>query len=336
MPFINNRFWIENYNKQKPFSSFLPGVSGRNGIPLWAFYVNRGQGISSFGLRDKNGAILEFFPANAAYTYVDRIGFRTFIKTNKGVYEPFHQRSASQKDMGISKSDLFITDTSKTHDVMTEVNYFGLVEEDLAGLVRKVTFTNTSDAPQTFEIVDGLAQLLPSGVDHGGYKAVSNLLRSWMEVLNQEHKAPFYTLRASTSDEAQVEKVVDGNYYVSFLDNKLITPIVDANLIFGDDTSLSFPDHFSQKSMTELTNAPQVTANKVPCGFSAFEVTLAKGQSITLHTLIGHASSLDTLNAFVSKIKGQSYFEEKQLKNTEVIDALTHPVKSQTACLIKF
>ncbi|MDP2938103.1 MAG: hypothetical protein Q8N72_02515, partial [Candidatus Omnitrophota bacterium] len=57
-------FVIENYNLAKPFANFFPGIAGRYGIPMWVFYVNRGQAIASFGIKDKDHAILEFFPAN--------------------------------------------------------------------------------------------------------------------------------------------------------------------------------------------------------------------------------------------------------------------------------
>lgn len=40
-----NRFVIEDYGIKSTFSSFLPGISGKMGIPVWSFYVNRGQGI---------------------------------------------------------------------------------------------------------------------------------------------------------------------------------------------------------------------------------------------------------------------------------------------------
>ena len=60
--FKNNEFVIENFDKQKSFSSFLPGLAGKKGIPLWTFYVNRGQGIASFGVQDKNSPILLFNP----------------------------------------------------------------------------------------------------------------------------------------------------------------------------------------------------------------------------------------------------------------------------------
>ena len=71
--FKNNEFIIENYDKQRVFTSYLPAIAGKNGIPMWAFYVNRGQIMSSFGVKDKNGAILEFFPAYTAYEVINRI-----------------------------------------------------------------------------------------------------------------------------------------------------------------------------------------------------------------------------------------------------------------------
>ena len=60
------RFVIENYNWAKPFSSFFPGIAGKWGVPLWAYYVNRGQCVSSIGVRDKDNAIVEFFSFNKA------------------------------------------------------------------------------------------------------------------------------------------------------------------------------------------------------------------------------------------------------------------------------
>src|SRR5688572_16979361 len=89
----NDAFVIENYNQARPFSSFLPGIAGLFGKPMWVFYTNRGQCISSFGIRNKNGAMLEFYPANKAYTHTPLLGFRTFIRRKRGknweVYEPF-------------------------------------------------------------------------------------------------------------------------------------------------------------------------------------------------------------------------------------------------------
>src|SRR3990167_6216983 len=86
-------FVIENYHMAKPFSSFFPGIAGVWGVPLWAFYVNRGQCIASFGVESKDKAIMEFQPANKAYRLTSLQGFRTFIKAKAGsktaYWEPF-------------------------------------------------------------------------------------------------------------------------------------------------------------------------------------------------------------------------------------------------------
>ena len=85
-------FFIENYNHAPPFSNFFPALAGVTGKPMWVFYANRGQGIASFGVNNKDGAMMEFQPANKAYQSTPVLGFRTFIRpqTGKaGVFEPF-------------------------------------------------------------------------------------------------------------------------------------------------------------------------------------------------------------------------------------------------------
>ena len=77
--FKNDCFVIENYQSEPPFQVFC-----RNSRPvrnfIWAFYVNHDQGIACFGIRDKNGAIMEYHPADNSYLWsTDRL--RTFIRT---------------------------------------------------------------------------------------------------------------------------------------------------------------------------------------------------------------------------------------------------------------
>src|SRR3989338_5197919 len=97
----NNEFVIENYNLAGTFSNFLPGIAGLFGIPMWVFYVNRGQAVCSFGVNGKDNPIMEFFPANRAYKLVSSQGFRTFLKIKKGknniFYEPFKPYSGETK-----------------------------------------------------------------------------------------------------------------------------------------------------------------------------------------------------------------------------------------------
>ena len=85
----NVRFVQTEYGRQPTFSSFLPGIAGPWGIPTWCNYNNRGQAVCSFGVQDKDHAILEFTAAAAAYQRTPLTGFRTFLKENGKVTEAF-------------------------------------------------------------------------------------------------------------------------------------------------------------------------------------------------------------------------------------------------------
>ena len=99
------RYVIENYQAKAPFSSFLPGIAGPMGIPVWCYYNNRGQAVCSFGARDKDHAIMEFSPAHTAYQNVSRTGFRTFCRIDGAYRELF----TGACDMHIGMSEVEIT-----------------------------------------------------------------------------------------------------------------------------------------------------------------------------------------------------------------------------------
>ena len=77
-------FHLTGFNEARPFSSFLPGIAGEYGKPMWVFYANRGQCITSFGVRNRDNAMLEFQPANKAYVQTPLQGFRTFFRFGGG------------------------------------------------------------------------------------------------------------------------------------------------------------------------------------------------------------------------------------------------------------
>jgi hypothetical protein len=330
--FENHRFIIEDYDRQKPFSSFLPGLAGTHGVPLWSFYVNRGQGISSFGLKDKNGAILEFYPANLAYLYVSKIGFRTFIKTNQGVFESFlPENDIPKRRMEITQSEFSLIENNPNTGLETSVTYFGLPNESVAGLVRMVDIKNTSDHDIALEVLDGISQILPSGIDYGGYKAISNLLRSWMNVENLENNIAFYKLRSSTGDESEMKVSKDGNFYLSYVNNQIVRPIADMDLIYGYDTAMNHAANFMNHSLEDIENAHQVTENKVPCGFTPAKTRLKPGETLKIRTMIGYTHGIDTINRLSKTFGSEAYFDSKRFEAKDIIDQLLKDVYVKTA-----
>ncbi|MBP7217276.1 MAG: hypothetical protein KBA46_08360, partial [Candidatus Omnitrophica bacterium] len=135
-------FIITNFNHAKPFASFFPGIAGKYGIPMWVFYVNRGQGIASFGTKDKDHSILEFFPANKAWQLVSTHGFRTFIKITKAkksfFYEPFHNGFTNltyklSNRMAITAHELSLEEDNATLGLKVNVTYFTIPQDSFAG-----------------------------------------------------------------------------------------------------------------------------------------------------------------------------------------------------------
>ena len=132
-------FVIENYNFSKPFANFFPGIAGKYGIPMWVFYVNRGQAITSLGTRDKNHSIIEFFPANKSWQMVSSQGFRTFIKIvsdkKTQFYEPFHNGFTNlgfnlSNRMYITSYDLRLEEDNLSLGIKTRVEYFNIPNEN--------------------------------------------------------------------------------------------------------------------------------------------------------------------------------------------------------------
>ncbi|MCD7883498.1 MAG: hypothetical protein LUI87_07315 [Lachnospiraceae bacterium] len=143
-------FVMGNYGKKPPFASFLPGISGVRGIPLWCYYVNRGQCVVSFGAENKDKAIMEFYPAQDAYQNAKRTGFRTFLRVNGKYMEPFASEEQPHQ-MRIFKNSLEIS--CEEAGIRTEVSYFTLPNEELGALVRtvKVTYVGEKAREQDYE-----------------------------------------------------------------------------------------------------------------------------------------------------------------------------------------
>jgi len=330
--FKNNQFVIENYDKQKAFSSFLPGIAGVKGIPLWTFYANRGQGITSFGIKDKDEPILEFFPANTSYQYVDKYGFRSFVRVDNQFYEPFAVNTDDdvKRNMRISRDHFSIEEINTSRNIHYKVTYFGLTNEPVAGLVRTVEIKNLGEN-RLVEVVDGIANILPSGATNESYKNMSNLMVSWMGVENTDYNIPFYKFRASSGDEAEITSHSKGHFYLSFVeDHKLIKPIVDLELIFGYDTSLTIPYGLMGKKLNDLDLNNQVVVNKVPCGFTPVSKIVLSGASIEIHTIIGHVSEVSIINQKALSISKKDYIVGKLKDAEELIDTLVEVVDTKS------
>ncbi len=328
---------ITDYNSTKLFSSFFPGVAGKTGIPMWLFYVNRGQCVCSMGIQDKQHPIMEFLPANRAYQLVSTQGFRTFIKpagnTALTFYEPFqnHFRDKAverNQRLIIAPSRLTLEETNQTLGLRFTIEYFNVPQADYAGLVRILRIQNLDSAPVTLEGLDGLPLIIPYGVDNYMLKQMRRLVEAFVEVSNFEQGVPFFRGKVEPADRPDVIRIVKGNFYVGFesggAETRLIAPIVDPVKIFGSMSDYSYPERFLTDSAAEMTSG-QILENRLPCAMSLFQTTIPAGETYTYTSIIGHASSIEALNELIPVISRTGYVEAKSRADRELIEELTQP-----------
>ena len=326
--FENDGFIIENYNRQKTFANFLPGVAGKKGIPLWAFYVNRAQGIAGYGLHNKNHPIMLFHSANKAYEHVFTDGFRTFIKVEDRIYEPFIDAKLPHR-MIIRQDAFSIEETHPTLAIKIKVTYFGIPNMPIAGLYRHVEVTNLGSL-RKLEILDGLAEVIPAGLSTDAFKGLSNLMVSWMDVVGHDQGYAFYKLRGSTGDSAEMNEHSDGNFYFAYDHEGLIPPITDPSLVFGHDTSKREALGLKQ-GLQVLKEADQVNVNQVPSAFIPLDVTINENETYEWVALSGHVAEKSLLEKALPELSQFKTFQKHQNEAKAVIDGMVSDVESETA-----
>ncbi len=332
----SDEFVIDQYLTGRPFASFLPGIAGPVGIPMWVFYVNRGQAIAGFGLQDKDHPIMEFQPANRAYRTVALQGFRTFIRFSvRGkvqVYEPFRldQPGAPQRQqrMRIRRHDLVLEESHAQLGLEISVHYTTLANQPIAGLARMVTLRNLTARPRTVEIVDGLPAMVPSGLPDRFLKDLSRTMEAWITVENTARGAPLFRLKVDPHDRPEVTVLRRGNFAAGFVDeNGRITPtvpIIDPTIVFGAHEDLQLPERLFEPRF-HIPRRPSAL-DRTPSALGYATIRLPARGERTVYALYGAVDSLDQLNAWLPRLRQPKLFHQNARAQQQLIDELTQPV----------
>ncbi|MFH0954033.1 MAG: hypothetical protein V1873_06865 [Verrucomicrobiota bacterium] len=331
----SGEFVIEHYNEAKPFASFFPGIAGPHGIPMWAFYVNRGQCVCSMGIEDKEHPIMEFLSANAAYQLTSVQGFRTFIKLQDGrrtrFYEPFQQRLSDEgmnrvQRMIILPAQLTLEEVNRTLGLQFTIDYFNVPEDSYAGLIRVLRIRNLSRRTARLQFLDGLPLIIPFGVDNYNLKHMRRLVESFVEVINYERGVPYFKGKVKQEDRPEIMEIKEGNFYAGFVvgpkGSRLATPIVDPQWIFGSLTDFSYPERFLAATPFRIKPG-QILENRLPCAMGLASANIPAGGTFTYCSIIGSTSTVEELNRLVPRITRMSYVERKQRQNADLIEQLT-------------
>jgi hypothetical protein len=328
----NDAFVIENYNQARPFSSFLPGISGLFGKPMWVFYTNRGQCVSSFGVRNKNGAMLEFYPANKAYATTPLVGFRTFIRFKKGsswtLYEPFRMNAGEdcKQVLRIRAHEVEIEETHRTLGLRTTVVLFNATDETLPVLVRQVKVENLGKKSFQGEILDGLPQIVPYGLNETLLKQMSRTMEAFAEVPHWEEQLPFFKLKTEPSDKPEVEWIKGGFFSFARLKEALTyTPLnvlVDPEYVFGEDSSFQVPQVFASGKPMSIKG--QRVESTFGCAFSHASFTLGTRKEMQVESYYGQADDWSQATLYREHVNASpAYAESKRKDNATVLAGVT-------------
>lgn len=351
-----DRYVLEDFDARPTFSDFLPGVAGYYGKPVWSFYVNRGQGIASFGTATKDFPILEFNAANKAYQLTPYVGFRTFVRGTRtlGSFEtepftPSLSRNLEDEDdnpekpkriMYVGTNEMEVQEYDAVNGLATAVKYFVLPEEDFSSLVRRTTFTNTGSSSLTLSALDGLAKIEPSGGELDGMlKNMGRTLEGWMGVYHADDTLtkPYYKMSTEPGDTASVKVEEAGHYCLSFIENdeskpELLPIVYDWTKVFGESTSLESADGLHASSVSEIVNGPQYGDATTSSAFAAIEeVTLAPGENITIASFYGKVMHIKEVSVIADKITVPGFVAKKFHRARTLINELTEGVETTTA-----
>jgi hypothetical protein len=329
-----NEFVIENYNSAPTFSSFFPGIAGIFGCPMWVFYANRGQCITSAGVRDKNGAIMEFQPANKAFRISSLEGFRTFLKIDGKFYEPFSERTAHQREMRITSDRLKIAEVNNELKLKVEVEYFTIAGESFPALARTVKVTNLAAKKRALEIIDGLPVMIPFGFDDSLLKRLSQTIEAWCSVENLEEGAPFCKLKVMPADAAETRVLKEGNFFISLASQAgqdlHVEMIVNPGIVFGENTSLELPVNFIENARFKVP-ANSFTEGFTPCAFAFKRLELGKKGSAEICSLFGHVENHELLNQISHRVSRREYFSANAAANDSLINEICGAITTESS-----
>lgn len=303
-------FIIEDFLHKKKFSSFLPGIAGVKGKPLWVFYANVGQCIGGFGVDSKETPIAPFDSAYLAYQNIPFRGFNTALEINGKVYRLFDPNSGASSSLEIHRDSISISEETKFY--LFKVTYSTLVNKDFGCLLRSVSLVNKSKATVKIRLIDGLTVMLPYGLSNYCFQNLSTLMSSYCNVeLNND--APFMTFKGG-EDSAQVKKNSRGNAYFAVKnDGKNLKCIVDPDQVFVDGiTSKITFDKISQKPVFE---------GQIPCGMVYDEFLLESRKEYNFISLYGSFESIKELNEFKKNETFNSLVSQFK-KTSDLIESL--------------
>lgn len=211
--FENEMFYkISNSNAMRPF--FMSIVSDSN---HWMFISSNG-GLSA-GRKDSESALFPYYTDDKITESAEMTGSKTILQIHKGdktiLWEPFSMRYQGIYNItrnlykSIFGNKVVFEETN--HDFKLTFRY-QWNSSDSFGFVKKSTLLNNSSSPTSVTILDGLQNILPSGVNSALQNASSNLVDAYKKCeLETDSGIGIFALSAFIVDKAEPSEALKAN-----------------------------------------------------------------------------------------------------------------------------
>jgi len=203
---------IANYDEMRPF--FMSIVSNSN---HWMFISSTGS--LSAGRKDSNNALFPYYTDDKITESSETTGSKTvFLVERNGktfLWEPFAAKYAGvyQTTRNLYKNSYGnkIRFEEVNHDLGLSFHY-DWNSSDTYGFVRHASLENQEDTSVSVRLLDGIQNILPSGVEQALQNASSNLVDAYKKCeLEKDSALGIYSLSAIIVDKAEPSEALKAN-----------------------------------------------------------------------------------------------------------------------------
>lgn len=328
---------IHNYNRAPAFSSFLSGIAGKWGIPAWAYYVNRGQALCTFGVQDKDHSLMEFHSARLHQHRCAHEGFRTFIvihtPNQRMLYEPFRTAGGPgiSNSMEVHPHELLLKEKNEQLGLKITVCYATVPNQPFAALARKVTISNFSGKAIECDIIDGFPRIVPYGEEFSLLKLLPFVTEGYLQVKDRQAGTPFINMRARSSDDWQTVIDQAGHFFMAIDEaGRLLRAIVDQELVFGEIGDFEKP--YAALRENWKPEAEQGEVCQTCCAFVHRRAAIDAGNEICIDALYGQAHSREQLPE-IAKLLTPGRLNEFRQSNRQLINSIRQRCFVYGGCL---
>ncbi len=199
---LGSRFYeIANYDEMQPFF-----ISLASDTDLWMYLSSTG-GLTA-GRRSPGEALFPYYTDDKITESYDFTGPKTLIRTNESsLWEPFSDRLQGLYSITRKIAKSLVGNTivfcEENHTLGLRFSYLWTPAEQY-GWVRRATLENLTDKPLNVELLDGLQNILPAGVERKTQNEFSTLVDGYKKTeLVPGTSLALYRMEAILVDRAE-------------------------------------------------------------------------------------------------------------------------------------